>query len=354
MAPVAAVVFTGCSREPAAPPAPAPPALLAIAEGLPEARLATLRERDAIVAKARLSRGQAPMAVLDLTRRWAPGETVTVAFFGGTPRLHRQIAQAAAMWTLHANVGLDFGGGAGSTLRAWSPADTAYTAQIRIGFAEPGYFSCVGNDSVDAACATPQQASMNFARFDRALPSNWEAIVLHEFGHALVLQHEHQSAAGQCDAEFRWENDPGYVATRDGDGGFVADGQGRRPGIYQVLGGPPNGWSRAIVDFNLRQLPDSRAFTTTPFDPQSIMKYDFPEWMYVSGRASRCFSTRNDDLSALDRQGIGMLYPRAPADVLAAVRERQGAAATLRDASAIPEEIRRQMRDQLDVLRGIR
>jgi hypothetical protein len=328
-----------CSRPPAAsgdgnqpaPPQPtAPPADVSpLVEGLPEARVEAMATRDAAFAAIPAREGVAPMYVLAVSKRWTPGQTLTVAFKGGSEDLHRRIAQVAGTWTLFANIGLDFGYEPGRGYRTWSPADT-YMADIRIAFDETGHFSCVGRDSIDPKCATPRQSSMNYYGFDLALPSNWQSIVLHEWGHALGLEHEHQNPEGGCEAEFRWDDDPGYEKRTDARGAFIADAQGRRPGVYTVLSGPPNLWPRAKVDRNMRQLEESRAIEPGKFDPQSIMKYEFEEWMYVSGRRSKCFSRRNSDLSPLDRAGIARLYPRAPADVLTELRSREKAIASLR------------------------
>ena len=68
----------------------------------------------------------------------------------------------------------------------------------------------VGNDSIDPTIVGAGEASMNFGGFAQGPPPGWEATVLHEFGHALGFQHEHQLPVGGCDLEFRWEDDPGY------------------------------------------------------------------------------------------------------------------------------------------------
>jgi hypothetical protein len=167
----------------------------------------------------------------------------------------------------------------------------------------------IGTDSIDRSISAPGEASMNFDFFDQELPDDYASTVLHEFGHALGFQHEHQHPEGFCEGEFRWEDDPGYVRTTDARGQFVADPQGRRPGIYTYLGGPPNGWDKETVDHNLRQLRPSSAFLLQTFDAKSIMKYYFGAWMFASGENSKCFSKRNDVLSAGDKKGIAAAYP---------------------------------------------
>ena len=135
-------------------------------------------------------------------------------------------------------------------------------------------------------------------------------VTLHEFGHAMGFHHEHSHPVGGCELSFRWEDDPGYIPTLDQFGQFIIDRNGRRPGIYTVLGGPPNRWPQSKVDFNLRQLKNSHAYTVGPFDRNSIMKYYFGEWMFREGTASHCFSQRNLVLSEQDKIGMQTAYPK--------------------------------------------
>jgi hypothetical protein len=129
------------------------------------------------------------------------------------------------------------------------------------------------------------------------------------------FEHEHQSPLAPCD--FRFNDDPGYVPTTDGFGQFVPDSAGRRPGLYTVLGGPPNNWPQAVVDFNLKQLTaDSHAYVVGPFDKDSIMKYFFPDWMFTSGTMSSCYTgEENLVLSTGDKEGAGKVYPKASAEI---------------------------------------
>ncbi len=140
--------------------------------------------------------------------------------------------------------------------------------------------------------------------------------MIHEFGHAFGFEHEHQNPIGGCDDEFRWKDDPGYLPTTDTAGEYIQDSQNKRPGIYTVLGGPPNSWLQAKVDFNLRQLPDSHAYMIGPFDRNSIMKYYFPTWMFASGEQSRCLQPGEPAVVGGRQDGVCQgLYPAAPADI---------------------------------------
>ncbi len=313
---------------------------LPVIEGFPAERAASLRARARELANVKPPQGMAPNFFIATTKRWNPGSTVTVAFRGGTRELQQAIAQVASTWTANGNIGLDFGYDPATGYRQWQTTDTTPSAQVRVAFDAAGYWSCVGQDSVDPACANPNQQSLNLQGFDQQLPNDWRSTVLHEFGHAFGFEHEHQNPVGGCEQEFRFDNDAGYQDTTDSLGQFVADNAGRRPGIYKVLGGPPNNWDKDKVNANLREIPNSTAFGASAFDNLSIMKYAFPPWMYVNGTNSSCFSTANFDLSPLDRQGLATLYPRGPANIMTKAKQQSSTVSALSKTEGLPGNVK--------------
>ena len=256
-------------------------------------------------------------AVFDTATRWAPGQIVRVAFLGGTPALHLKIAEVANEIAMQCNLGFDFGyDESQGTLRTWTESDETYAAEIRVSFDLEGYFSLVGTDSIDPAIGyetdnvggRPHQRSLNLGGFDATLPRSYRRTVLHEFMHAVSFHHEHANVRGPCQDEFRWEDDARYVPTTNEHGVYVADGEGRRPGIYTYLSGPPNGWSRATVDHNLRTV-DQQSIRTTAFDPESVMLYRFPALFYRTPNGPCAPIGDGNTLSRLDIIGLQSLYP---------------------------------------------
>ncbi|MDZ4792689.1 MAG: M12 family metallopeptidase [Bacteroidota bacterium] len=250
-------------------------------EGYPDFILARIEHRD------RMRRAAVPSyidnvgveLVFEDLKLWQVGK-LKVSFKGGSTALHKKIAEKASEWSQYGNIIFDFGYKASTrTYRKWKPNDRSH---IRVGFEYGGYWSLVGTDSKDPAIANDGDITLNLNGFDVELPSDWAGTTLHEFGHAIGFHHEHQSPQTNCD--FDWDK------------------------LYEYLAQPPNEWSKATVDHNLRQLPGG-GLTYSPHDKTSIMHYSFPAWMFKKGKDSACFTARNNSLSTMDKHMMGQAYP---------------------------------------------
>lgn len=203
----------------------------------------------------------ADKAVFLSERLWPNGSTLRVCFLDGDARTRRRVAAIAREWTRYAN--LDFRFYAGTT------------GDIRVTFRGEGFWSAIGVGS-----------RRNAPRYSMSLYHIWEEPqaefrkhVLHEFGHALGLLHEHQSPA----AGIRWD----------------------RPYIYRYLAGPPNAMTPEQVDKNLFRGFGVESTNYSRFDPASIMLYWFPPEFTLDRVGTR----NNTDLSPTDKVWIARMYP---------------------------------------------
>ena len=315
----------------------------------------SIKEHDHQVSIAGHHVGAVPYYLIVPThRRWQLGQTLHIAFNGGDDQLYSKIEQAASVWVAPgaANLKFEFKDAAGHYLK-WTAKDKSYVGEIRIAFASGdsgGYWSLVGTDSKDPTIfgGRSSQASMNFEGFATVLPSDWQGIVRHEFGHALGFEHEHQSPAAECD--FRFYDDLGYVKTKDQDGWYTTDSKGKRPGLYTYLGGKANFWPNSKVDSNLKNIATTSAFMIGTFDKLSIMKYYFDSGMFKLGGSSPCYTAgENEVLSSQDLAGVSAAYSSDPKVASLRTHERLDLLSQLRVAPGLSPSFIRSMNARLTI-----
>jgi hypothetical protein len=221
-------------------------------------------------------------AISPLGKLWINGSTLRVRFLGGSTAQQDVVKQFAPQWTDYANLHFEFG--------------SAGDAEIRIAFADDGAWSYVGTD---ARGIPSNQPTMNFGWLD-------EAVVLHEFGHAVGLAHEHQNP----------------------DGGI----EWNEAAVIRDLSGPPNLWDEATIRHNVLTKYAHDQINGTDFDPQSIMLYSFPAEWTLNG----FHSEPNTKLSLVDQAFVAgsKMYPgrSAPVETELPVTEIQGMAASIGQA----------------------
>ena len=178
-----------------------------------------------------------------------------VRFLGGTEDEKSLVRQVAPEWSKHANIVFEFVEDGSS--------------DIRINFdPDRGNWSYVGKEGKD------HDTTMNLALSGR---KHKERVILHEFGHALGLIHEHQSPV----TPIEWNE----AAV-----------------IKEVEKNPD--WNEQKIRRSILKQRDEDETNFTEFDPDSIMVYPIPNRWTIGD-----FETGyNTSLSATDKYFIGVLY----------------------------------------------
>ncbi|KAK0716542.1 hypothetical protein B0T21DRAFT_296698 [Apiosordaria backusii] len=205
------------------------------------------------------------MAVIRLNKRWPQHKELRIQFLDGTWAMRNRVVMYARQWEEHVNLVFNF--------VSHGPSD------IRISF-DPKYmtlghgesWSSVGTNARRKSLSQPTMLIRCSIMEDRDGGAN---TILHEFGHCLAFEHEHQSP----EADIQWnravvlaesgmsaENTDQYILTK-----FEKDGQ---------------------VD-------------CSSFDPTSVLMYTIPSRWTLDGFSADRVSV----LSPLDKAFAAKHYP---------------------------------------------
>lgn len=198
---------------------------------------------------------------------WNPGERLTVSISGASAALQARIQTYALEWSKWANITLQF------------VADPAQ-AEIRVEVnSDNTSWSQIGRGAL--AVPAPDK-TMNFGWLtDATADDEVSRVVLHEFGHALGLIHEHQSPV----AGIPWDRDKVFAYYRTHDH-----------------------WDDATIQSNIFDQASTTTTNFSQFDPASIMEYQIPAELTTNGYSVGF----NRVLSAIDKQYIARFYPYPP------------------------------------------
>ena len=194
---------------------------------------------------------------------WNNGQTIRVKFLSGSPALQQQIKNIAREWENHANLRFEF--------------VTDGDANIRVNLDNKGgHNSLIG---ILANMIDPAEKTMNYDTTDFRTYDAMRRTVLHEFGHAIGLLHEHYSPL----AGIPWNKEL----------------------VYKELA-QTQGWDKETVDVNLFQEYKVTYTNGTQYDKVSIMHYPVLARWTTNGYAVNW----NNDLSAGDKALVAALYPK--------------------------------------------
>ena len=136
--------------------------------------------------------------------------------------------------------------------------DNSLPYDVKVAFKPNESWSYIGTES------TKYDISLNLGWFN-------VATVLHEFGHALGLIHEHQNPV---DNPIKWN----------------------KQAVYEYYSGPPNYWNASTIDNNILSMEQIDNITGSQFDPLSIMIY----WVPSQLTENNVSIPQNSRLSGLD------------------------------------------------------
>lgn len=210
-----------------------------------------------------------PHMALIGAKKWPAGSTLKCRFLSGSETQKANVIRKAKLWEQYANIQIDF-------------VETD-DEQVRIDFqAGQGSWSAIGQDVLDNTYFPKTQPTMNFGWLaDDTDDTEYERVVVHEFGHALGCIHEHQSPK----EHLKWNVEA----------------------VYAQFSGPPNNWDKPTIDANILQKYSPQGIDATIFDRDSIMLYQFPAELFLN----HVGTPLNTHLSEKDEAFIAKLYPRS-------------------------------------------
>lgn len=236
-------------------------------------------------------------AIIANGKTWANGTKLhyylfASGSFAGSTTDRAEVRKAFKKWK-DQKIGLEF-------IEVTNPKQ----AELRIGFLQSdGSWSYVGTDNLTHK--NPKERTMNFG-WPLNTPYGRDT-ALHEIGHALGLQHEHQNP----NAGIVWNE----------------------PKVRAYFSGPPNNWSQSQIEHNILDKIPAKLVTGSKWDPDSVMEYQFSAGMIESPAKYKANPlVPPGGLSLLDVLWVSKTYPSLGPATLSALKPFESMAVAVASA----------------------
>lgn len=207
--------------------------------------------------------------VIAKNKVWQPGKKIIVTFIDGTDNYKDQVKKYSNEWSQYANIDFIY-------YNHPSEVPKNQVADIVISFNNQGDYSSIGNDS--HVKIKNDKHSMNLGMFKKGNRILNRYVTLHEFGHALGLEHEHQNYNRK----------------------FVIDEKNAKSYCKTVAF-----TDQECLDFVIKKFEKNENTYFSLYDPYSIMHYD----LHQSISVEKIHFRSNHTLSLIDKIEVAKLYP---------------------------------------------